>query len=109
MKSLSRIEEALLLAILKLGDNAYGVSIRKQIYEDTREEWSFASIYTPLDKLKRQGLVKKVKGESLPIRGGKSKYYYHVTEEGKKILKKAWEKQQKMWSDVPLPGLETKQ
>lgn len=109
MKVISRAEETIMITILKIGDSAYGVSIREQIEKDTGEKWSFASIYTPLDKLKRKGLVRKMRGESLPVRGGKSKYYYHVTAEGKKMLKKAWEKQQKLWSNVPLPGMDVKQ
>ena len=109
MKAISRAEETIMITILKLGDSAYGVSIREHIQKDTGEKWSFASIYTPLDKLKRKGLVKKMRGESLPVRGGKSKYFYRVTPAGKKVLKKAWEKQQKLWSNVPLPGMDVKQ
>jgi DNA-binding PadR family transcriptional regulator len=72
MKAISRAEKTIMITILKLGDSAYGVSIREQIQKDTVEKWSFASIYTPLDKLKRKGLVKKTRGESLPVRGEKA-------------------------------------
>jgi PadR family transcriptional regulator PadR len=100
MKTLSRSEEIILLSILKLGGDAYGVSIRSQIWKDTGDKWSFASIYTPLDKLSKKGFVKKTKGDPLPERGGKSKFYYRVTPEGKKALIELYEKHQKVWSDI---------
>lgn len=98
MKLLSRTEEIILLSILKLGDNAYGVSIREQIYKDTGEKWSFASIYPPLDNMKRRGFVKKTKGNPSPERGGKSKYYYQITSAGRQILKKIHEVRQRVWT-----------
>ena len=98
MKRLSRIEEIILLSILKLSDNAYGVSIREQIYKDTGEKLSFASIYPPLDKMKRRGLVKKTKGNPSPERGGKSKYYYQITSAGRQVLIKIHETRQRVWT-----------
>jgi len=100
MKTLSRTEEIILLSILKLGDDAYGVSIRSQIWKDTGDKWSFASIYTPLDKLSKKGYVKKIKGNPLPERGGKSKFYYRVTPEGKTALIELYEKHLRVWSDI---------
>ena len=47
MKLLSRAEEIVLLAILKLKDTAYGVSIKEQIERETENKWSFGSIYMP--------------------------------------------------------------
>lgn len=101
MKTLSRSEETILLTILKLGEGAYGVSIREQIYKDTGQKWSFASIYTPLDKLKRKGFARKIKGDPLPERGGKSRYFYEVTPSGIQSLIELRESQQKIWSGVP--------
>jgi DNA-binding PadR family transcriptional regulator len=100
MKPLSRIEEILLLSILKLGDEAYGVSIREQILKDTGETWSFASIYPPLDILKQKGFVKKTKGRPSPERGGKCKYYYEVTQDGRQALREMHKKRQKIWTGV---------
>jgi len=100
MKLVSRIEEVILLSILKLEGEAYGVSIRKQILKDTGEKWSFASIYPPLENLRRKGLVQKTKGEPSPERGGKSKYFYEVTSSGRQILIKTHESRQKIWAGV---------
>lgn len=109
MKLLSRAEEVILLTIMKLGDQAYGVSIRERIHQDSGDLWSFASIYTPLDKLKRKGYVEKIKGEPTSERGGKSKYYYRVSAEGEKALICIHETHQKFWSGVPLLKAEAKE
>jgi DNA-binding PadR family transcriptional regulator len=106
MNLISRSEEVVLLTILKLGKNAYGVSIREQIYKDTGDRWSYALIYTPLDKLARKKYVIKTKTEPTPERGGKSKYLYQVTEEGLKALRKLKEAQAQVWSGIPQAVLE---
>ncbi|KPJ69963.1 hypothetical protein AMJ44_01375 [candidate division WOR-1 bacterium DG_54_3] len=106
MKILSRAEEIILLSILKLESDAYGVSIREQICKDTGDTWSFASIYTPLDKLRKKGFVKKIKGNPLPERGGKRKFFYEVTPDGKKALIELYKTHRKVWSDVPRIELE---
>ena len=100
MKHLSRIEEVLLLSVLKLGEKAYGVSIREQIKRDTGETWSFASIYPPLDILKQKGLVQKTKGRPSPERGGKCKYFYEVTGQGRQALMDIQKARQKIWTGI---------
>ena len=106
MKLLTRSEEIILLTILKLKDNAYGVSIRQLIHEDTGDKWSFASIYQPLDKLARREYVRKIRGEPTAERGGKSKFYYQVTPEGKQALLATRRAHDKVWAGVPLIVLE---
>ena len=58
MKYLSRPEEIVLLAVLKLKGNAYGVSIRKLVQEITEKYWSIGAIYVPLERLEKKGFVK---------------------------------------------------
>ena len=101
MEMLSRSEEIVLLTVLKLGDGAYGVAIRERILEDTGREWSFASIYTPLDKLARKDLVHRYYGEPSPERGGKRKRFYRVTPEGKKAIQAVFRFHEDVWSGVP--------
>lgn len=100
MKLISRNEEIILLAILKLGDNAYGVSIRRQIMEDTGSGWSFASIYQPLYKMVKKQYLRKIKGRPTAERGGKSKYYYHLTDDGRRALLAVQDAHDKVWSGV---------
>ncbi|MCK5148858.1 PadR family transcriptional regulator [bacterium] len=101
MNLLTRTEEFVLLMILKLGNEAYGVSIRNRIHSDTGQLWSFASIYQPLNKLLRRGYVMKVPGEATPERGGKKKYYYHLTSDGKTALQEIRNTQNQIWADAP--------
>jgi len=101
MKLLSRSEEIVLITILKLQDDAYGVAIRKKLHAETGTLWSFGSIYTALNTLTRRGYVKKNRGEPTAERGGRHKCLYKVSSEGKKALKKIKEVQDNVWSDLP--------
>jgi len=84
---LSRSEEIVLMAVWKLKDNAYGVTIREQVSNDTGHEWSFGAIYKPLKQLTHKHYVEKRKSESSPDRGGRSKYMYTLTREGREALR----------------------
>ena len=97
---MTRNEEIILLTILKLKGNAYGVSIRKQIHQDMGDKWSFASIYQPLDNLVRKKYLRRTKGDPTARRGGKSKFYYEVTPEGKQGLQKLKKAHQQIWSGI---------
>ena len=105
-KFMTRNEEIILLTILKLKGNAYGVSIRRQIYKDMGNKWSFASIYQPLDNLVRKKYVRRTKGDPTARRGGKSKFYYEVTPKGKQDLKKLKKAYEQVWSGILKISLE---
>jgi len=105
MHILSRSEEIVLLAIWKLLDNAYGVTIREQVYTDTGYEWSIGAIYAPLHRLEKKELVETVKGAPLPERGGRSRIYYAVTPEGKEALQEIRRITDSIWYNAPDLGL----
>jgi PadR family transcriptional regulator PadR len=105
-KFITRNEEIILLAILKLKGNAYGVSIRHQIYLDTGDKWSFASIYQPLDNLVQKKYIRRIKGDPTSRRGGKSKFYYKVTPVGKLNLQKIKKAHEQVWSGIQDISLE---
>ena len=86
MNFLSRAEEIILLCIIKLEGEAYGISIRQFIHQATGAEWSLAQIYDPLDRLTHKGFVRKTQGPPSPERGGRPKWFYTVTPEGKDAL-----------------------
>ena len=88
MKLLGRIEELILLAILKLGEKAYGMAVRDEIINATGEKWLLGSIYGPLTRLHNKGYVRTIKGEPTPERGGRAKVYYEVTPKGQEALSK---------------------
>jgi PadR family transcriptional regulator PadR len=100
MKLLSRSEEIVLITILKLQDDAYGVAIRKKLHAETGTLWSFGSIYTALNTLTQKGFVKKSRGEPTAERGGRHKCLYAVSPGGKKALKKIKKVHEKVWSGL---------
>ena len=101
MKLLSRQEEIVLLAIWKLKDNAYGVTIREYISKITNKYWSIGAIYVPLDRLVEKGLVMTYQGKPSERRGGRSKRFYEITPEGMKSLEEIKQIQKILWDGFP--------
>jgi DNA-binding PadR family transcriptional regulator len=97
MKELTKAEEILLLSILRLRDEAYGVAIKGEIHETTGQAIAYGTLYFILEQLWSKGMVEKTKGAPTPERGGRSKTYYRLTEKGFDSLKKSYEMQQKAW------------
>lgn len=79
---LGEFEHIIILALLRLNDRAYGVTVRHEIEARTRREVSIGAIYATLDRLEEKGYVKSRLGEPTPERGGRSKRFYHVTAKG---------------------------
>ena len=104
MKWLSRKEELLLLAIWKLQENAYGVTIREHVSKVSKKYWSIGAIYDVLDRLDRKGFVSTTISEPLAERGGKRRRFYAITQSGHEALEEVKEIQNSMWSDLPEPS-----
>ena len=84
---LSEFELHVLLAVSRLGDGAYGGSIRREIeHRSGRQVW-IGPLYTALAKLDDQGLVATRMGDPLPVRGGRSRRYYKLTAAGSRALR----------------------
>src|SRR5260370_25887891 len=79
---LGEFEHIVILALLRLADRAYGVTVRQEIEARTRREVSIGAIYATLDRLEAKGYVKSVLGEPTPERGGRSKRFFKVTAKG---------------------------
>lgn len=97
---LTRAEEFLLLAVLKLGDEAYPVSIYDEIGRATGASWTLGAIYFPLQRLEDKGLLTSRMGDPTSERGGKSRRFYRVTEAGREALAEARRAQDSMWRGV---------
>jgi DNA-binding PadR family transcriptional regulator len=96
---LSRSEEIILLAIWKLRDNAYGVTIKDQVSDETGHEWSFGAIYKPLKKLVHKNFIKKNESNPIAERGGRTKFLYTLTPEGMEALKEIKKINDKLWNE----------
>lgn len=84
--SLGSLEEAVMLVILALGDDAYGVAIRDELSKRTRRDHSFGAVYTTLDRLGDKDYVMSWLGDPSPARGGRAKRYFKLTDTGQKML-----------------------
>lgn len=100
MKFLTRADEILPLAILRLKDNAYGTIIIRKVKERTGKELTFGSLWISLDSLFKKGLINKRLADDPPSRGGRKKIYYTLTLSGVKALQEVREIQTSLWKGV---------
>ena len=97
---LTRTEEYLLLAVLKLGQSAYPVTIFNEIRKADSSSGTLGAIYLPLQRLEETGLLTSRLGDPTTERGGKSRRYYRVTGDGRKALEAARKVQETMWRGI---------
>jgi PadR family transcriptional regulator PadR len=95
---LGTFELTVMLALIRIGDNAYGIPISREIEERSGRGVTLGSIYATLERLKTKGLVYSETGEPTPERGGRAKKYFRVTEKGlrevrqtQRVLKRLWQ------------------
>jgi DNA-binding PadR family transcriptional regulator len=100
---LGTFEQAVLLTILRLGDEAYGRAILGGVEETLRRDVSAGSVYTTLDRLETRGLVGSRLAEGTPARGGRARRYYTVAAKGMRALSDARATLTAMWANVQLP------
>ncbi len=101
MKMLSRIEETFLLSIWRLGENAYGITIQKEVERATDRKWALGAIYAPLDRLRKNRYVTTVVCPPTRERGGRRKILYHLTPSGKELLAEARKAYERSWGGIP--------
>ena len=79
---LGEFEHIVLLAVLRLEDGAYGVTVRQQIQARTRRDVAIGAVYATLDRLEAKGYVRSHAGDPTPERGGRSKRFFRITANG---------------------------
>lgn len=84
--SIGTFEELVLLATLRLGTNAYGVTIHQAVEDAAQKTVTIGAIYTTLERLEAKGYVSSRQGEATPERGGRAKRYFKVEGAGTKAL-----------------------
>ena len=100
MKELTKMEERVLIAVWKLGENASGVDIGRYLKNATGKSVVYGTLYTSFEQLIRKGFISKRFGEPTAVRGGKSKIYFSLTSKGLKALEAAFENQTAMWEGI---------
>ncbi len=101
MELLTKLEELVLIAVLRLKDKAYGISVFNYIVDLTGNEVSVSSVYFPLERLVRKGYLRTFMGEPTAKRGGMRKRYYKLTKAGVIALQDNRSLHETAWKGIP--------
>jgi PadR family transcriptional regulator PadR len=89
LDNLGEFEQIVLLALLRLGDAAYGMAVRREIESRTSRHVAIGAVYATLDRMEKKGLVKSSLGDPSPERGGRAKRSFRLTALGSASLKQS--------------------
>lgn len=98
---LSTLDLLVLLAALRLDEQAYGVAIADEVGAARGRPVSMAAVYGALERLESRGLVTSELGEPTPERGGRAKRFIRVTRDGVSAVKDTRRALTRLWDDVP--------
>jgi len=99
--SFGDLELLVMLALVRLDQDAYGVSIAREIEEKGKRLVALGSVYAALERLATRGLVESELGEATAERGGRAKRYFRVTARGLRELRATRNALVRMWQGVP--------
>jgi PadR family transcriptional regulator len=98
---LTDFELMILLAVLRIGDEAYGVPIAEELQNTGGRSVALSAVYAALDRLEANGLVASTLGDPTPARGGRAKRFFRVTTAGVKAVKQTRRVLSRLWTGVP--------
>jgi PadR family transcriptional regulator PadR len=98
---LATFELMVLLAVLRVGEKAYGVSISRDIEDKSGRAVALASVYAALERLEEKALVTSELGEATAERGGRAKKYFRVTAAGVREVRDTQRSLTKLWHRLP--------
>ena len=101
--SLGEFERLVLLAVLHLGEDAYGMRVRREIAERTGRDVAIGAVYATLDRLEEKELLTSELGEPAPERGGRAKKSFRLTAAGVRSINRSCEDLEKMLSGLVFP------
>ena len=99
---LGEFEQVVLLAVIRLKNEGYGLSVRREIESRTDREVSIGAVYATLERLQAKGFLASWDGESTPVRGGRSRRHYGLLPEGADALHRSRSMMDAMWDEVDL-------
>ena len=97
---LGEFEQLVLLAVMRLGENAYAVPVRQEIEERTSRRVARGALYVTLDRLEEKGYLKSWLADPTAERGGRAKRFYEVKPAGVKALEYSWTALRAMWAGL---------
>jgi DNA-binding PadR family transcriptional regulator len=98
---LGEFELMVLLALIRLGDRAYGVPISREIEWRSGREVALGSVYAALERLEEKGLVTSRLGDPTAARGGRAKRYFRVTADGLRDVRETQRALESLWRGLP--------
>lgn len=101
---LGEFEHLVVLALLRLDERAYGVTVRQEIQFRTQREVSIGAVYATLDRMETKGYVKSRLGDPTPERGGRPKRFFRVTAKGMAAVNRTQKALQSMTEGLDLIG-----
>jgi PadR family transcriptional regulator len=90
-----------LLALLRLGEGAYGMAVRREIEARAERDVSIGAVYATLDRLEEKGLAKSKLGEASEARGGRARKCFSITAAGARALEKSQQAFRRMLEGLP--------
>lgn len=99
-KHLGEFEQLVLLAVLRLGNEAYGMTVRRELQATAQRTVTIGSVYGTLERLEAKGLVSSRREAPDPVRGGRSRRYFRVEPAGETALAEARDQMGRMWEGV---------
>jgi len=97
---LGEFEQLVMLAVLRLGGEAYGMTVLRELEDTARRPVAIGSVYGTLERLEEKGMVSSWRGDSDPVRGGRARRYFRVEREGEVALAEARDRMERMWEGV---------
>ena len=98
---MGELELAALLCVARLGDGAYGASVRRGLSERAGRDYSVGAVYTTLQRLEDKGLIASGMSEPTAVRGGRAKRCFRLTADGVRALAHEREMRAALWKGVP--------
>jgi len=98
---LGEFELLVILTVMRLGENAYGVPISRELEQHTGRDIAFGTVYATLERLQKKGLVTSELGNPTRERGGRAKRYFRVTATGLRTVRAAKRSLIGLWQGLP--------
>jgi DNA-binding PadR family transcriptional regulator len=101
--TLGAFEQAVMLAIVRLGDGAYGRAILKEVQDRMHRDVAAGAVHSTLDRLESKALISSRLEQGTPIRAGRARRFYKLRAAGVSALNDAREAAETLWQDLSWP------
>src|SRR6476659_7910614 len=101
--TLGAFEQAVMLAIVRLGDGAYGRAILKEVQDRMKRDVAAGAVHATLDRLERKSLISSRLEQGTPIRAGRARRFYRLRAAGVHALNDAREAVESLWHGLRWP------